>query len=548
MRTLIEAVLTESRHEEILDSFIKAFDDSFPNEDRARETLMSERNSEAAWAKRVLKKADRITWFFKLVRMEWVNKFETFAIKYPNSNYAVYQKKLRNRYAQEVGSDELDYYNIPTIQHKLEHYLSLPIYGIQNYQFRNQSFEQVDADFSELEVAWQKEASGSLEAQIDDDIVLDFHNGWVWMLLNRAHCEAEAKAMGHCGNSPRKDSGDRILSLRKQIETPNGTRWSPHCTFILRDDGMLTEMKGRANDKPVAKYHPMIIALLKLPLIKGIVGGGYMPQNNFSLADLDDEQRMALMEECPKLMNAYWYGHKHGVDDHFRELVGNEYHTITGRSLNDVEDNVAIHESWDSLRAFINASYLQEIDPVTDIWNYDFSGGLMMLESFGDLEDYIHDVYVDVRKTDDMTTYQFIERFHDVLERARKRVMKVCERKAEKYIIDWIERQRLAVDFLSFRVSPEKRVEIISDAMELASALDTYESGDQEEPDYWGIESICREGPFTFPDHDDPYEGDDVVPVPEFVTNLTKQVKSFWERLLAHMSAVSGEHQLSLGF
>jgi hypothetical protein len=49
-------------------------------------------------------------------------------------------------------------------------------------------------------------------------------------------------------------------------------------------------MKGKNNDKPVAKYHPYIIELLKLSIIKHVAGGGYKPENNFSLMDLTDEQ------------------------------------------------------------------------------------------------------------------------------------------------------------------------------------------------------------------------------------------------------------------
>jgi hypothetical protein len=64
---------------------------------------------------------------------------------------------------------------------------------------------------------------------------------------------------------------------------------------------MLGEMKGRNNDKPIEKYHPYIVALLKQPFIKGIVGGGYAPENNFSLADLPDDQTEALVKMKPSL-------------------------------------------------------------------------------------------------------------------------------------------------------------------------------------------------------------------------------------------------------
>ena len=54
-------------------------------------------------------------------------------------------------------------------------------------------------------------------------------------------------------------------------------------------------MKGRGNNKPSAKYHDAIMALLMHHReIKHLLGGGYLPENNFSLDDLsaDDERKL----------------------------------------------------------------------------------------------------------------------------------------------------------------------------------------------------------------------------------------------------------------
>lgn len=116
--------------------------------------------------------------------------------------------------------------------------------------------------------------------------------GWKWVDLDKGYCDIESKSMGHCGNSGAK-GGDTILSLRDENNIP-------HLTFIL-NDGKLGEMKGRNNSKPSKKYHPAIVELLKHDWIKQVVGGGYKPENNFMLSDLEDDIKDQLVELKPDL-------------------------------------------------------------------------------------------------------------------------------------------------------------------------------------------------------------------------------------------------------
>jgi hypothetical protein len=60
-------------------------------------------------------------------------------------------------------------------------------------------------------------------------------------------------------------------------------------------------MKGRNNQKPDQKYHNIIMELLKQPFIKGIKGGGYKPENNFRLSDLNDERYEEMLSLKPEL-------------------------------------------------------------------------------------------------------------------------------------------------------------------------------------------------------------------------------------------------------
>ena len=84
---------------------------------------------------------------------------------------------------------------------------------------------------------------------------------------------------------------------------------------------MLGEMKGRGNDKPAAKYHRHIISLLESDIVKGIQGGGYMPENNFSMNDLKPEEADALMEKKPTLATPLYYYKRNGVDDTLMKMV-----------------------------------------------------------------------------------------------------------------------------------------------------------------------------------------------------------------------------------
>jgi hypothetical protein len=82
------------------------------------------------------------------------------------------------------------------------------------------------------------------------------------------------------------------------LEGEAGIDWpmAPDATF-----GYLGEMKGFANTKPEAKFHPKIIALLELPMIVAVVGGGYMVSNNFQLSDLPEDLSNRLRQIKPIL-------------------------------------------------------------------------------------------------------------------------------------------------------------------------------------------------------------------------------------------------------
>ena len=246
-------------------------------------------------AKANLKKLDRITWYLRQYRI-------ALSKKYDNDLYSQYLQDLKKRNPDYVESD-----NISMLLDKLINSLAHNIPAIMDYSFQNQSPKQVEETFVNILREEVPALKGAVQYEVNSDnkIVMDFNDGWYWVQLNRAQCREEGAAMGHCGNDANPKPGSTILSLRKLIKRTNNEKnwvWEPHLTFILLKDGMLSEMKGRNNEKPNEKYHKYIIPLLKeTKLIRGIEGGGYLVQNNFSIDDLTKEEREELIKINPRL-------------------------------------------------------------------------------------------------------------------------------------------------------------------------------------------------------------------------------------------------------
>jgi len=188
---------------------------------------------------------------------------------------------------------------------EFEHYFSQGIHSIDRMVFHNQSLYTIIQELDTLEKEYRDRFSRYIEHDEDDTEVIAWYDKKTkaWVRLDRASCSDEADAMGHCGNSPRSHTDDNILSFRTLHVAGGQKYWEPHLTFILKSDGYITEMKGRGNEKPAERYHPYIIDLLKKDIIHGIQGGGYMPENNFSLNDLDYNDKKKLLDAKPTLMS-----------------------------------------------------------------------------------------------------------------------------------------------------------------------------------------------------------------------------------------------------
>lgn len=323
------------------------------------------------WAKQHLKRQDRITWYLRYFRLhvyervvttldreqdrlhgfllpgepnaqgttydfdhvkpddatpEKLNQLEVLLKQY-HEKLAEASNLLKTRAMKDdplpnqVEREFWSYYsenNLKSLQRELDHFLSLDVPGIQNYVFGWQSRGRVMSELGHMEEEWKREANGKLLPKEGDELLIPFQDGYGWWKLSRGYCKEEGDAMGHCGNvNGQYNSDERILSLRRAVEYKGQQHWEPHLTFILDGEGMLGEMKGRGNQKPAAKYHPYIIELLKhTDIVKGIKGGGYLPQNNFAFTDLPEKTQEELVALNPGLMSCERYVRTRGIDEY----------------------------------------------------------------------------------------------------------------------------------------------------------------------------------------------------------------------------------------
>lgn len=236
------------------------------------------------------------------------------------SKYGVIFDGERNDDGDEItGSrEEFEEYlkRLPQAYSDLPHWLSLPIPDLQDYLRKvspNELWKNVYNTASSFEKEWQNRQKNWLD--ITDELknnsieeFLKFDGDMSWFNLQKPYCEKEGFSMGHCGNKAAFAYSDKVLSLRETKRQKDGTVLSkPYLTFILIGGEYLGEMKGRANSKPLEKFHPYIMSLLTYQrngkyMIKGIQGGGYRPENNFDLEDLSDDNLQKLGDERPELI------------------------------------------------------------------------------------------------------------------------------------------------------------------------------------------------------------------------------------------------------
>ena len=297
-------------------------------------------NNDIDWAMRVLKKQDKIIWYLRFVKVSIISDLAGALWRYaqeqgtadmlnadPPHPMMVAAGKLQDmknkaiaQLSKKMGFTSDEAYSAVAdaensrFKRKMEHFMSLNIAAIEEYVFSNQTPRQILSDWTPIEDLWKSKRKSNIAIDREDtETLIEYPDGSEWVNINKGYCDKESEAMGHCGNAGAGDN-DTILSYRTIEEVDGEKMWRPHLTFILdTETGLLGETKGRGNGKPSEKYHDVIVDLLRLPEIKGIKGGGYLPENNFKLADLPQETQEELVEEKPGLADIEYDYNKRGM-------------------------------------------------------------------------------------------------------------------------------------------------------------------------------------------------------------------------------------------
>jgi len=334
--------------------------------------------NEISWAKQKLKKEDRIVWYMRAIKIitledmakvaesrfkkgdkkvERGHQFDLFDKKVTRKDVDMIHNAIdgqikgynRKSKGTKIGKETIHthFENIDKLKHDLPIFVASKAPDIQTHVWGWETPKELTEKFSKMSRKWNR--IGSRAGKAYGKVFLDLPGDFAWYDLGRAYCQKEGDRMGHCGNSPSKmDQNQTILSLREKVS--NQGHDVSHATFIFhKREGELGEMKGFDNRKVEEQYHKHVVALLEDDRIKGVKGGGYSADSNFSIYDLDEETREKLKLAKPTLETRR-DKIKHGkVTD--KLLIELQKHAI--RTDPHEEYPVVIRE-WDNARAVIN--------------------------------------------------------------------------------------------------------------------------------------------------------------------------------------------------
>lgn len=132
---------------------------------------------------------------------------------------------------------------------------------------------------------------GKIEGE-EGEVIMTFPEGFYWIKIGKDYCPKEASAMGHCGRA----SGTDLYSLRREQY--------PFVTAAVREsDGVVTQMKGRANTKPKTQFHKYIIPFIigSNPNVQ-YFKSTYAPETDFNINDLNDAELKQVVDKKPTLL------------------------------------------------------------------------------------------------------------------------------------------------------------------------------------------------------------------------------------------------------
>jgi len=477
--------------------------------------------------KSLLKRADRIIWWLRWFRIYQTGRSIKSNIADVEDDAAKSEEEKNQEIAElknlfkKITKKDYDYYekgiditnnlrNFNDLFHtgRLEHWSTMFEQSPQVNQVEweaNLDPIELARKLNEAEREWEKKQEQEIEPEPGDQIIIDYGK-YAWVKLDKEYCDLEGRAMGHCGNTASPKAGDRLLSFRTKID---GGRQRPHLTFILDKNGFLGEMKGRGNDKPSEKYHPYIIDLLQKDFVKGIKGGGYMPENNFDIDDLDDSTREQMIDAKPALGGIAELYEKEGLTDDVLNLFESQldssdldYEDI----VKNVQDPYIIVEKFDNLDEIIDTF---SVDRTVSDLKYAVSEDEYFIEIISAMVDgtmgeggYAKDLYDELDKSFQEKIEKFakqtageadIDNFEDMIEESDGvynlfrdsifiGIVSATIKKAQKHLDDWLDVANFAKSEDSEKYQLELPISLILDYM--AGTPDYYNN--ISDVDDWG--------------------------------------------------------------
>ena len=105
------------------------------------------------WARKILRKNDRIVWFLRWVKVWLISTATGSGVAAAASPGAL--QRQDPRLGAAPGQDDL--MGSPALKQQLEHFMSLPVPEIQNYVFKAESPRGLFDLFAKYEAAWRQQ-------------------------------------------------------------------------------------------------------------------------------------------------------------------------------------------------------------------------------------------------------------------------------------------------------------------------------------------------------------------------------------------------------
>jgi len=145
--------------------------------------------------------------------------------------------------------------------------------------------------------------------------LLEFPDGKAWVVIRKGDVDAEGSSLRDCAIAENRNT--ILISLREPVSEsyvqallkaevvfPRLPREEPFLEEIRENKGIIVQLRGYGNSKPLPEMHPYIIPLLKQKWIVHLIKPDYQSTNTFMLKDLEPKVYKTLRKRKPILFRA----------------------------------------------------------------------------------------------------------------------------------------------------------------------------------------------------------------------------------------------------